>query len=145
MLHECTSADEFVTKRTTQQKMTFQCSASNRWQKNMAKSVYIAFAVILGNFTGTLLMERWGREDRVDVVPHHVELPERQRDPDMKQLTPTIGVLAQGGDVVFKIIAGHYKLPRYTEYGNSFIPTSYARFVQSGGIVFHVLQPFNLV
>ena len=107
----------------------------------MVKTLYITVTVLLGNLTGLLIMEHFEREDRVEVVPHPVILGERQKNTDLKQLTPTIGVLAQGGDVVLKIIHGHAKLPRYTEYGNSFIPTSYARFVQSGGM--YILKIFN--
>lgn len=119
---------------------------SFRWNRKVLKALYIAIAVILGNYTAELLISRWtqgGKVERVQVVSHNVELSNRSKAINMIQLRPVIGIVGLGGRAVTKGVPKSRSIPpRYTQYGNSYIPASYAKFFQSGGMVIPISDTY---
>ncbi|XP_063681821.1 gamma-glutamyl hydrolase-like [Bolinopsis microptera] len=106
-----------------------------RWTEKFFKACCMAIAVILGFMTANLIENHKSQIGRIKVVPlpESVEIRGRLKNASMKPQRPVIGILSQ-------IILHDYatETPKSlhglgARYGNSYIPASYARFIQAAG------------
>ena len=106
-----------------------------RWTEKFFKAYCIAITVILGVMTVNLIENHKSQVKRIKVVPlpESAEIKGRIKNTSIKPQRLVVGILGQG--IQHDFATGHPKSLHGlgAKYGNSYIPGSYAKFIQASG------------